>query len=83
MDLTPEQINSYRAERRAASVALLAKITAHLQAGGRVVIATYSHATVYDRRHIAMMRVGKDGGFYTQHGKHWLDSSYSAVRFCT
>lgn len=56
-------------------------ITKHLQAGGKVVIATYSHATVYDIRHLGMMRIGKDGGFYTLHGKHWLDSSYSSFRF--
>lgn len=68
--------------RRAGSVALLEKITAHLQAGGRIVIATYSHATVYDRRHLAMLKVGSDGGFYTQHGKHWLDSTNCAFRFC-
>jgi hypothetical protein len=60
---------------------LIAKIAAHLNSGGRVMIATYTKATVYDKRHVAMFKVGKSGSPLVQRGKHWDDFKWATVRF--
>lgn len=38
------------------SAALVAKITAHLSAGGRVMVKSYTRPTIYTKRHVDMFR---------------------------
>lgn len=59
---------------------MIDEIKNHLSKGGRVVIATHTKATIYDRRHISMFKVGKNGSPLVQRGKHWDDIRYTAIR---
>jgi hypothetical protein len=44
-------------------------ITNHLQAGGSVLICTYTRATKLQAKHIDMITLGKSGSVYIQAGK--------------
>jgi hypothetical protein len=56
------------------------RIAAHLAAGGRVVVATYTRATYYDQRHAAMFRATRTG-LFVQRGKAWDCIDGCAIRF--
>jgi len=53
---------------------LVAEINAALESGATVQFTTYLKATRYTKKHIGMIKAGKDG-IYTQHGRRWLYSS--------
>lgn len=58
------------------------KIKAHLTAGGVVQLSTYYKYWVYDKpQHAALFRSDSKDHLYVKHGKHWLDCTYSAIRF--
>jgi len=57
-----------------------ARIANHLTLGGRVVVGTYSRATIYSRRHADMFRA-TSSGLYVRNGKHWDCIGYCAIRF--
>lgn len=59
---------------------MIEEIKLHLSEGGRVMIATYTKATLYDKRHIEMFKVGADGSPLVQHGKRWDDIRFSTIR---
>lgn len=59
---------------------LYRRITAHLSSGGRVVLATYTRATVFDAKHVEMFRVTRSG-CYVLRGKSWDCIDYTPVRF--
>ena len=44
------------------------RLNAHLSAGGRVVVATYTRATVYSAKHCGWF-VDKADGVYVRHGR--------------
>ena len=54
---------------------LLTKITDHLESDGVIVIATYTRAWQYDRRHIGMFRE-HGGNIEVQQGKSWNTISH-------
>lgn len=56
------------------------QIAAHLAAGGRVMVATYTKATFYDQRHAAMFRATRSG-LFVQRGKAWDCIDYCAIKF--
>lgn len=58
---------------------IVSSVLEALSAGRRVVIGTYTKATVYDRRHVAMFRADARGA-WVQHGKRWEDFSGCSVR---
>ena len=58
----------------------LANVLRHLQAGGRIMIATYTKATIYDQRHGGMFQARKDG-LYVQHGKRWDCLNFTMLHF--
>ncbi len=47
------------------------KIIETLKAGGRVVLATYTRATVYDQRHIEMFKFKGDSMYVRRGRKAW------------
>jgi hypothetical protein len=57
-----------------------AKTTAHLASGGKVVIGTYTRATVYGSRHASLFRA-TSSGLYLQSGKRWDCIDFCAIRF--
>jgi len=57
-----------------------ARIAAHLEAGGKVVIGTYTRATVYSKNHADMFRATRSG-LFVRRGKHWDCIDYCAIRF--
>ena len=57
-----------------------AAITSHLESGGRVVVSTYTRATVYSRQHAAMFRATRSG-LYVRSGKRLGLHRYCALRF--
>lgn len=47
-----------------------AELNAHLSAGGRVQVTTYTRSTVYDSRHVGFFTQGaKTGALYVAHGR--------------
>ena len=57
-----------------------AAIATHLASGGRVVVGTYTRATIYSRGHADMFRATCSGP-YVRSGKQWDCVDYCAVRF--
>jgi hypothetical protein len=57
-----------------------ARITAHLESGGRVIVGTYTQATIYSKKHAALFRA-TNSGLYVRRGKHWDCIDYCAIRF--
>ena len=57
-----------------------AKIAAHLTSGGKVLVCTYTRATVYSRRHADMFRA-TSSRLYVRKGTHWDCIDYCAIRF--
>ena len=57
-----------------------AKIAAHLASGGKVVVGTYTRATVFSGRHAELFRATRSG-LYVRSGKHWDCIDHCAIRF--
>lgn len=57
-----------------------AKIAAHLGSGGKVVVGTYTQATIYSSRHASLFRANSSG-LYVLSGKRWDCIDYCAIRF--
>jgi hypothetical protein len=57
-----------------------ARIAAHLNSGGKVVVATYTRASVYSRKHADMFRA-TSSGLHVRTGKRWDCIDYCAIRF--
>lgn len=61
-----------------------ATINAHLAAGGKVVVGTYTRATLYGPKHVGYF-VDKADGIYVRSGKRFLylgpEAKYVGVRF--
>lgn len=57
-----------------------ARIAAHLDSGGTVIVATCTHATVYSKRHAGMFRATRSG-LLVRSGKRWDCIDYCAIRF--
>lgn len=74
-DMKPGRFLRWQQARRTA-----AKIVSHLESGGRVVIGTYTRATIYSRRHATLFRA-TPSGLYVQSGKHWNCIDYCAISF--
>jgi hypothetical protein len=60
------------------------RIRVHLLSDGAVMVATYTKATIYRQKHVAMFTPSKretDTGVYVQHGKRrdYVDPQY--IRF--
>lgn len=70
MLLSNEQMVRNRFGRWARARRLVRTIQDALSADGSVVIATYTKATQYDRRHVAMFKATPTGA-YVQRGKRW------------
>jgi hypothetical protein len=76
--MTNEQMKAGRFLRWHKARAKVAFITAHLNAGHTVVVATMTKATRFDRRHLAMFKATKSGA-YVQRGKAWDCIDYASV----
>ncbi len=72
--MKPGRFLRWHRARRAA-----ARISAHLSAGGRVVVGTYTRATVYTRRHADLFRATREG-LYVRRGKGWDCIDHCAIR---
>jgi hypothetical protein len=60
---------------------LLRDILARLaEPGGRVMVATYLRATVYDRRHAGMFAL-RGGRVHVARGRHWDCIDGCAIKF--
>jgi hypothetical protein len=55
------------------------EIVQHLQNGGRVIIPTYTRATVYKREHVEMFKATKSG-LFVQSGRRWNCLNFSNIR---
>lgn len=59
----------------------------HLRRGGRIMVATYGHATVYGPKHAGWFKARKDGCLAVRYGRGWNCLSMSngnlmvAIRF--
>jgi hypothetical protein len=58
------------------------EIVQHLQNGGKVVIPTYTRATVYERDHAEMFKATKTG-LFVQRGRRWDGLNFSNIRLTT
>jgi len=58
----------------------LAAILAHLAAGGRVMVATYTRATIYDQRH-ADMFTATDRDLWVQSGRRRVCLNFTPTLF--
>jgi hypothetical protein len=74
-DMKPGRFLRWQQARRTA-----AKIASHLESGGRVVVGTYTRATVYSRQHATMFRATRSR-LYVRSGKRWDCIDYCALRF--
>ena len=60
--------------------ALLENLKNHLNGGGRVLISTYTKATIYDKRHIDYFSA-TDNDILVRHGKHLVSAKYASIKF--
>lgn len=67
-------------ERWARNRKLVARVRSHLEAGGRVTIATYTRATTYSPRHASLFYSTPTGAL-VKTGARAVDFSGAAVRF--
>jgi hypothetical protein len=58
----------------------LAKIQAHLSAGGQVMIVTYARGTLYKKKHLAMF-TATDTDLFVARGKHKDCLTYTCIKF--
>ena len=54
-------------------------IVEHLLKGGKVIVVTYTHATVYTRQHADMFKATKSG-LYVSTGKRWDCLDFSTIQ---
>ena len=54
-------------------------IVQHLQSGGKVVVATYTHATIYTSQHVDMFKATQSG-LYVRAGKRWDCLDFSNIQ---
>lgn len=80
--LTNDQMRSYRYGKWAESRKLIKKIQETLKANGLVIIATYTKATQYDKRHVDYFKATRNGA-YVKSGKQWLCIDRCGFRFYT
>lgn len=80
--LTNEQMKANRYGRWAAARKLVNRIQSTLNAGGYVVIGTYTKAVQYDSRHADYFKATRNGA-YVQRGKTWDCIDYCGFRFAT
>lgn len=78
--MTNAQMTPNRFGRWSEARTQLRKIVNHLEAGGRVMVATYTKATVFDARHVEKFKATKSG-LYAQYGKRWDCIDGCAIRF--
>jgi hypothetical protein len=78
--ISNEEMKAVRYGRWAAARELYAKIQDTLNAGGIVMMSTYTKHTQYEKKHIDMFRCTKDG-VYVQRGKSWDCISGCGFRF--
>ena len=78
--LSNSQMIAGRFARWAKARALVARIRSQLASGGVVVVATYTRATQFDARHVAMFKAERSGA-YMQSGKRWLCIDNCAIKF--
>lgn len=78
--MTNDQMKSGRFLRWQQARRTAARIAAHLNAGGKVVVATYTRATVYSRRHTDLFRATRSG-LLVRSGKHWDCIDHCAIPF--
>ena len=57
-------------------------IVQHLHSGGKVVIATYTHATVYTQQHADIFKATKSG-LYVRARKRWDCLDFSTIKLVT
>ncbi len=69
--MSNDQMKANRFLKFARCRQIVAKIVAHLQAGGTVYIGTQTRATKFTKKHASMFKATKNGAFY-QSGKKWL-----------
>lgn len=70
--LTNDQMKRYRYQRWADARRLVSRIQATLNAGGIVMMATYTQARQYDKKSHADMFKATRTGAYVQQGKKWV-----------
>jgi hypothetical protein len=56
-----------------------ARIRAHLASGGKVVVGTYTRATVYSGKHDDLFRATRSG-LYVRRGRGWDCIDHCAIR---
>lgn len=60
---------------------LMARMNKCWDANGFVRIGTYTRYTDYKPKHREMIKLGKSGDIYTQHGKKWLCATLCSFQF--
>lgn len=78
--MSNDQMTENRFYRWAKARKLVSDIQRCLSTGGNVVLVTYTKATKYTSKHVAMFKATKSGA-YVQHGKNWLCIDYCGFRF--
>ena len=73
MRMSPDYFGRWARYRR-----IVSSVLGALNAGRRVTLASYTKATIYDRRHVAMFRADARGA-WVQRGKRWEDFSGCAI----
>lgn len=56
------------------------KIVETLKAGGAVIVATYTKATMFKAKHIDLFKFA-NGSIYAKYGRNWLCIDGCALRF--
>ena len=80
--MTNEQMKPNRYGKWHQAKQLVTRIQTTLNAGGYVVMATYTKATQYDRRHVNMFKATRTGA-YVQSGQKWICIDGCSFRFAT
>ncbi len=80
MTLTNDQMTTNRFKRWADCRRLALSINAHLAAGGRIQVTTYTLSTIYGPHFHGKIVAGKTG-VYAPQGKSKVDISFCGIRF--
>jgi hypothetical protein len=79
--ITNEQMRANRYGKWAQSRKLVKDIQDTLNAGGIVVMATYTKATQFDSRHVDMFKATKTGAYVQKRNGKWDCIDYCGFRF--
>ena len=79
--LANDQMKKGRFEKIYRGKKIFYSIINHLNNNGDVLICTYTKATKYQKKHIAMFKLGKSGSVYVQRGKNWDCIDYTGIKF--